>query len=259
METHYHLLLETPEANLGRGMGRLNMAYSQWFARRHGDGGHLFGGRYKAILFEKSRWLAPLARHVVLNPVRAGLVRRAEQWHWSSHRALIAGEAPAWFAADGVLAAFGTGPAEARAAWQAFIADGAEAASPWLELRGGHYLGGPAFLRDIADRIRGRPLDQVSRHAAVPDRPTADDVLSAVADAARLPTARTLDRKRSPEAWRVTVYLLRRACNLPLRQAAAMAGVSPGRVSQIQREIEDAGGLSQAFAWARPLESLMRG
>ena len=259
METHYHLLVETPEANLGRGMGRLNMAYSQWFGRRHGRPGHLFGGRYKAILFEKALWLAPLARHVVLNPVRAGLVRRADQWHWSSHRALMTGEALEWFAADKFLAQFGATSVEARAAWNAYVADGVNAPAPWEELRGGHYLGGPDFLRATADRIRGRPLDQVSRREAAPDRPTPDDVLAAVASAAHLPLARTLDRKRAPEAWRVAVYLLRRACNLPLDETAAMAGVSPGRISQIQRAIEDAGGLARSFAWAQPLETLMRG
>jgi hypothetical protein len=259
METHYQLLLETPEANLGRGMGRLNMAYSQWFGRRHGRPGHLFGSRYRTVLFEKESWLAPLARHMVLSPVRAGLVRRPDQWHWSSHRALLADEAPSWFAADAFLTVFGTTPAAARAAWSAYVADGADAAAPWEKARGGHYLGRPEFLRAVAERIRGRPLGQVSRDAAVPDRPTTEAVLAAVAGAAGVPPALVLDRRRAPEAWRAAVYLLRRACNLPLSQTAAIAGVSPARISQIQRRIEDAGGLVPAFRWAAPLETLMRG
>jgi hypothetical protein len=126
-------------------------------------------------------------------------------------------------------------------------------------LRGGPYLGGPDFRRELAERIRGRPLDQVSREAATPDRPTPDEVLAAVAGAASLPAAQVLDRKRAPEAWRVAVYLLRRACNLPLDRTAAMAGVSPGRISQIQRTFEDAGGLSPVFGWTQPLERLLRG
>ena len=258
METHYQLLLETPEANLGRGIGRLAMAYSQWFGRRHGRPGHLFGSRYRTILFEKGPWLAPLARHMVLSPVRAGLVRRPDQWHWSSHRGLLTGEAPSWFAADAFLAAFGPTPAAARTGWRAYVADGADAPAPWEHERGNHYLGGPEFLRAVADRIRGRPLDQVSRNAAVPDRPTPEAVLAAVANAAQVPLALALDRKRAPEAWRAAVYLLRRACNLPLSRTAAMAGVSPARISQIQRSIEDAGGLGRAFRWAIPLEALTR-
>lgn len=257
METHYQLLVETSEANLGRGMGRLNMAYSQWFGRRHGRSGHLFGSRYRTVLFEKGRWLAPLARDMVLSPVRAGLVRRPDQWHWSSHRALVSGEAPTWFAADAFLSTFGATPAAGRANWSVYVAEGASA--PCENMRVPPYLGSPEFLRDVADRARGRPLEQVSRAAAVPDRPTAEAVLAAVANAAQVPRPSVLDRKRAPEAWRVAVYLLRRGSNLPIAETAAMAGVSPGRVSQIQRGIEDAGGLARVFTWAEPLEALTRG
>lgn len=258
METHYHLLVETPEANLGRGMGRLNMAYSQWFGRRHDRHGHLFAGRYKAILFEKRPWLFPLARHVVSNPVRLGLVRRADQWHWSSQRALTGGTAPPWFDAGAFLAAFASTLEGNRMAWADYAASAAHAETPWASLRGGHYLGGPGFLRDTAQRIRGRSLNQVSQAAAAPDRPTADDVLSAVAAAAQLPAVCVLDRRAAPEAWRAAVYLLRRAANMPLKDVAARAGVSQGRISQIQRAVEDTGGLAATMRWAAPLEALLR-
>ena len=74
MDNHYHLVIETPEANLSRGMRQLNGVYTQVFHRRHGRVGHLFQGRYKAILVEKESYLLELAKYVVLNPVRAGLV-----------------------------------------------------------------------------------------------------------------------------------------------------------------------------------------
>ena len=82
MPDHYHLLLETPEPNLGRGMARLNMSSSQWFNRRHHAPGHLFQGRYRAILVEKGDALMALVRHVVLNPQRRGLVNHAALWRW---------------------------------------------------------------------------------------------------------------------------------------------------------------------------------
>jgi REP element-mobilizing transposase RayT len=258
MENHYHLLIETPEPNLGCGMGRLNMAYSQWFGRRHGRPGHLFAGRYKAILFEKERWLLPLARHAVCNPLRLGLVRRAGQWRWSSHAA-VTGEGPPWFVAADLLAALDVGAGDAAAAWDAYVAAGDDSASPWDSLRGGHYLGSEAFLAMLARRIRGRPLDQVARAAARPDRPTADSVLAAIAAVAGIPLDSVLDRRRAPEPYRAAAYLLRRACNLPLREAAALAGVTPARVSQIQRAVEDAGGLARLYPWAAPLERLLAG
>ena len=75
MTNHYHLLIETPEAGLSRGMQLLNGVYTQWFNRRHQRVGHLFQGRFKAVLVEKESHLLELARYVVLNPVRAGMVR----------------------------------------------------------------------------------------------------------------------------------------------------------------------------------------
>ena len=259
MENHYHLLVETPEANLGRGMGRLNMRYSQRFGRRHARPGHLFQGRYKAILFEKQRHLLELCRHVVTNPVRTGTVRRAGQWRWSCYRALAGDEEkPAWLATDEVLRLLDADLEKARAAWRDYVDEGLDVASPWNRLRGGHYLGSEDFLRGLSARIDGQLLDQVPAAMADPARPTAERVLAAVSGAAGLPIPALLDRHQAPAPFRAAIYLLRRAGNVPLRQVAAMGAISQGRVSQIQREIEDAGGLAAAFPWAAPLEDMLR-
>ena len=86
MTNHFHLLIETPEGNLGQGMRQLNSAYSQSFNRRHGLVGAVMQGRYKAILVQKDSYLLELARYIALNPVRAAIVERPESWLWSSYR-----------------------------------------------------------------------------------------------------------------------------------------------------------------------------
>ena len=91
---HYHLLLETPEPNLALGMRQLNGTYAQAFNRPRGRVGHVFQGRYGAVLVESERHLLQLSRYVALNPVRARLCRRPAEWPWSSYRAMI-GAAPA--------------------------------------------------------------------------------------------------------------------------------------------------------------------
>ena len=97
MGNHYHLLLETPIPTLSRGMRQLNGVYTQTFNRRHRRSGHLLQGRFKAILVEKEAHLLELCRYVVLNPVRAGLVRAARDWRWSSYWATSAEERrPEW-------------------------------------------------------------------------------------------------------------------------------------------------------------------
>ena len=87
MGNHYHLMVETPSANLSKGARQLNGVYTQRFNRRHRRVGHLLQGRYKAILVERDSYLLELCRYIVLNPVRAGTVRRAGDYRWSSYRA----------------------------------------------------------------------------------------------------------------------------------------------------------------------------
>ncbi len=87
MENHYHLLVETPDGHLRRGMARVNASYAQWFNRRQGRGGHLFQSRDKAIVVERATQLLEWCRYVVRNPVRAGLVKQVAAWPWSSYRA----------------------------------------------------------------------------------------------------------------------------------------------------------------------------
>jgi REP element-mobilizing transposase RayT len=89
MTNHYHLLVETPDANLSKGMRELNGVYTQRFNRTYDRAGHVFQGRYKAILVQKEAYLLELARYVVLNPVRARMVRAPGEWPWSSYRAMI--------------------------------------------------------------------------------------------------------------------------------------------------------------------------
>ena len=87
MTNHYHLLVETPDANLSKGMRQLNGVYTQRVNRTHGRVGHVFQGRFKAVLVDKDNYLLELSRYVVLNPLRAKMVRRVEQWRWSSYLA----------------------------------------------------------------------------------------------------------------------------------------------------------------------------
>ena len=89
MTNHYHIVVETIEGNLALGMRQLNGVYTQWINRSHHRVGHVFQGRYKGILVEKDNYLLELARYVVLNPVRAGMVRKAEAWPWSSYHAMV--------------------------------------------------------------------------------------------------------------------------------------------------------------------------
>lgn len=89
MDNHYHLLVQTPDGNLSKGMRQLNGVYTQASNRRHRRVGHLFQGRFKAILVDSDAYLLELTRYVVLNPVRAGMAKKPSDWPWSSYRASV--------------------------------------------------------------------------------------------------------------------------------------------------------------------------
>jgi REP element-mobilizing transposase RayT len=165
MTNHYHLVVETPEPNLSRGMRQLNGVYTQAFNRRHGRGGHLFQGRFKAILVEREPHLLELARYVVLNPVRAGLVDHPRAWHWSSYRETDGtAPAPPWLEVGELLAHFGKSPAEARRAYAAFVQEGLGRPSPWDRLQGQVCLGSESFVAEVRSRLAGEPgLSEVPR------------------------------------------------------------------------------------------------
>ena len=147
MGNHYHLVVETPDGNLGKGMRQLNGVYTQDCNRRHGRVGHLFQGRYKAILVDADSYLLELSSYVVLNPVRAGMVGSAGEWPWSSYLAML-GEAgvPDWLETDGLLAAFGKRRADARRRYAAFVAAGVGQPSIWSALNRQVFLGDDAFV-----------------------------------------------------------------------------------------------------------------
>lgn len=154
MGNHYHLLIETPDGNLSKGMRQLNGVYTQRFNRQHKRVGHVFQGRYKAIIVQKDSYLFELARYIVLNPVRAEMVRSAKDWPWSSYRATAdMADNPAWLTTDQILAMFGQRRAQAVDAYRLFVAAGRNQPSPWGKLRNQIFLGTEAFVEKMQRRL----------------------------------------------------------------------------------------------------------
>ncbi len=156
MSNHYHLLIETPDANLSRGMRQLNGVYTQQYNRNHERVGHVFQGRYKAILVEKENYLLELSRYIVLNPVRAGLTRTAREWPWSSYRATVGqSEGLKCLHVEWILAAFGKRKTSAIDRYKKFVSEGKGQASPWELLQHQMYLGSEDFIEKMQSLIDG--------------------------------------------------------------------------------------------------------
>lgn len=159
MGNHYHLLIETPEANLSKGMRQLNSVYTQRFNRRHQRVGHVLQGRYKAILVERDAYFLELTRYIVLNPVRAGICASPRDWPWSSYRATVGQEpAPIWLQINRLLSQFSRSRKEAGERYSTFVDEGKQKASPWEELKSQIYLGSDSFVEEMQAKHGAGPL-----------------------------------------------------------------------------------------------------
>ena len=176
MSNHYHVLIETVDPTLSRGMRQLNGVYTQAFNRRHNRVGHVFQGRFKAIHVEKEAYLLELSRYVVLNPVRAGMVRAAKDWPWSSYRATAGlAKSPRLLTTNWLLNQFGSDRTRAKKAYRQFVSQG-RGASPWKELRGQVYLGGDSFIASLPTTDQ-RVLEVPKRQRLV-NRPSLRDLFA---------------------------------------------------------------------------------
>jgi len=170
MGNHYHLLVETPEGNLVAGMKWLQGTYTQRFNGRHEVAGHLFQGRYKAVVVDGSApgYFEVVGTYIHLNPARAGLIRPGREplrrYRWSSYAEYLrrAGQGPEWLCRERVLAALKLKPGESKR-YEAYVesrvweladpATHAEWEVKWRELRRGWYLGDESFLDQLKARL----------------------------------------------------------------------------------------------------------
>lgn len=154
MSNHYHLIIETLDGNLSKGMRQLNGVYTQKINRKYEKVGHLFQGRFKSILVDKESYLLELSRYVVLNPVRAGMVSNVNEWLWSSYKAMI-GEypVPVWLETDWVLSQFSDNRQQAIESYISFVQQGLVEKTIWSHLNQAVYLGNEDFINKVYKKV----------------------------------------------------------------------------------------------------------
>jgi putative transposase len=182
MDNHYHLVVETPEGNLSAGMRHLNGVYTQSLNRIHGRGGHIFQGRFNAILVQKETHLMEVCRYVVLNPVRAKMVNSPEHWKWSSYRATAGMERPhGCLVVEWVLAQFGNNRQEAERKYCEFIKAGIGEESIWARVTKRGLLCNEEFAERLGKQMEGKQdLGEIPRSQRHANRPSLEMLFKAV-------------------------------------------------------------------------------
>jgi REP element-mobilizing transposase RayT len=241
MTNHFHLVIQTPEPNLSRGMHWLNGTYAGWFNHQHDRWGHLFGGRFKAFLIEKDTYFTEVLRYVVLNPVRAKMVERPEHYRWSSYRATVGLEhAPEWLDTDAALHPFGPETQVAQACYGEFVGEKVGCDERlWDKVINAIYLGTEAWAKKMRHVVESKPrsTDHPKEQRAI-GRPKMHEVVSAVARTAEV-AATTIRTMRGEPLRRLVAWIGWHEGLVTLRTIAASLRLrSEGHVSSLIRRCE---------------------
>jgi REP element-mobilizing transposase RayT len=237
MENHVHLLLEAGEIPLSRVMQRFGSGYTQYFNWRHKLVGHLFQGRYKAILCDKDSYLLELSRYLHLNPVRAKVVKDPGEYVWSSYRSYITdGSKQPWLDTTEVLRQFSRTVREAKKHYRKFVSEGMDEGhkEEYYDVLDGRFLGD----RQFAEEVKSKAGDEEKVRIKI----KADALLEAVCKVLGM-TRRTVigagkDRERV-RARELVSHVGRSCTELSVKAIGEMLGVDPTCVSRSVTRIEE--------------------
>ncbi|MEE8320939.1 MAG: transposase [Gammaproteobacteria bacterium] len=245
MGNHYHLLLQTPQANLGRCMRHINGQYTQRYNRLKRTDGPLFRGRYKAILIDADSYLLQVSRYIHRNPIetKKPLVKRLEDYPWSSYRYCIRqAKAPEWLSLDAIRAA--TNSPRPYQAYQAYVAKGTDEQTEQFYVRKAlpGIWGGKQFIQNAYEKGEIESAEISIRQAV--ERPSIGQVISQVAETFQCHetdirvTARGKGMKNMAR-W-VAMYLSQEVCGETLPNIAKEFNVGHySTVSQTIRRLKE--------------------
>ena len=234
MDNHIHLALQVGDIPLSRGMQNLSFRYTRWINWRQKRTGHLFQGRYKAVLVDGDSYLLELVRYIHLNPVRAGIVTSPEDYPWSGHRAYLGREILPWLTTDWMLTQFGKSVAKAQSAYLVFVLDGLdEEHRPEFHGAGvdSRLLGDDNFMERCLIDTGGLPL-----------RLTAQQIVDKVCTAYHIDMAvlQSKSQQRSTaEARAVAGWLARESGCVTLSDVARLVNRDVGSISSAVRRLTD--------------------
>lgn len=231
MSNHYHLLLETPAGNLSQIMRHINSAYTTYFNIKRKRSGHLFQGRFKAILVEADEYATELSRYIHLNPVRAGMVARPEEYRWSSYRSYIGhSAAPEWLKVGMILGYFGKGSVAAGKKYRVFVEEmlGTEYETPLQGAIGTAVLGSPEFVElvtttHLTTQVVDREVPALREFAYFP---SPEEILRAVS---------TIMVENAKQARQVGMHICHKYSGERLRELGELFNVGVSAITEASR------------------------
>jgi putative transposase len=244
MNNHYHLLLETPLGNLVKVMHGINSCYTGYFNHKYSRSGHLFQGRYRAILVDKENYLLELTRFVHLNSVRAGIVDNPEKYRWSSFPGYVHHEKrKSWVEYSWVLSRFGSDAVTAGRQYREFVQrkTSGNQQGPLRGVYGQSVLGSEGFVEERKGKITDEKINlDVVEQKRMRQCPHPEKIFALVAEAFGVLEAVILEKKgRNNTARKVAIYLIKRYSGLSNKEIGKLfRGIHYSAVSKVSSRLE---------------------
>ncbi len=246
MGKHYHLLVQTPEANLSLAMQWINVSYATYFNRKRGRYGHLFQGRFKAILIDADEYLKHLSRYIHLNPVRAKMVSLPAEYQWSSYGAFIGKHrAPRFLETSWLLSNFGRTKKEARGNYRDFVenVDVKALENPSKQVTGGFLLGDADFVNWVKETFLAGRNDEkeIPQLKKLKPRVSLEKVVQAVTQEFHCSQERIIAKGRKKnKAREVALYIARDMSGMSCKDLGEyFGGVSGALITIMHNRIAD--------------------
>ncbi|NVL90057.1 MAG: transposase [Desulfobacterales bacterium] len=243
MTNHYHLIIETPGANLSSVMHYINGSYTTYINIKKKRSGHLFHGRYKAILVDRDSYLLELSRYLHLNPVRAKMVEKPEDYPYSSYRAYISKAKEDLVYRDLILGMVSNTKKDALYRYKKFVdrAIGAELEDPLKSVYGGMILGGTGFIKEALSKLREEDLhrEDISHRRELIAAYRLEEVIDSICVYFDIPRDE-LPGNKNREYRNIAIYLLRKHTGLTNKQVGQLVGnISYSAVSKAYQRFSE--------------------
>jgi putative transposase len=252
MSNHYHLLIEVRDRNLPKIMHHINSSYSIYLNTKRKRCGHVFQGRYKAIIVDKDQYLSELSRYIHLNPVRAKMVEKPEMYPFSSYRAYITGSEDVIVRTATILSLFADESQSAKSRYKDFVEDvvGEDLESPLLKSYGGGILGDEDFVNEVLANVDEKHIrnEDISNRKSLAGTLQIESLLARLSEYFGAPIGELISRGDGRR--KICVYMLKRhsdASNKAISEV--LGGATYSSVAKAYhrflKELEDNPGLKQ--------------
>jgi len=240
MDNHYHLFIKTPNGNISEGMHHLNTSYTNWFKARHKIVGVIFQGRYKSILIDEDNYAVQLTTYIHLNPVRARVVKKPEQYIWSSHLDYLGKKKSLDnMNNDFVLKQFNRDNKKAREKYVSFIRENIDMENPIIETYKSIAIGNKKYLKKIEEMVRKIGKKREIKETKNISNYSYEKIIEVIANRFDLNEEEVISKKRGNIYMQLAMYIIRKNTELSLNEIGKIFLMDYSAISQACRRFEE--------------------